>query len=333
MTRRSMLLLASLLLSSGLATLVWVGWSVLHPLPPPYQYSLIQNGTAADFPALGLSHWSDLPVQTFELRATGAEHPLAVLHTSRDASGQPVLLDWQNQLAEPVLTQTAPLPDLVTLAQAIEQHTPADALILGWWDVSRQLALLTGREVLFGVNLVQPLLLPASWQGQRADIEKLEQAFWQVNSPPLTPPQAGQFEDYIEALLLDEQTGVTKLRALAGDQPAYLVVHLSDILKVAALQPQRFGMGYRDFANSGQIHGLISRVKEWLHSEGYASYTVDASAAQTARVYYLTDAATPTTLLARALSFSTSNPLALQTLQLVYQTGGFWVYKVPEKTG
>ena len=328
MTVRSTLAVGTLLLTAGLLMLIWVGWSLVRPLPPPYQYTLTEEGKARDFPDLGLEPWPALPIRAFELRAADADQPLALVHTSTDASGVPVLLDWQNQTAEPVITQTAPLADLTALAQAINEHTPENAVILAWWDISRQLALLTGRKALFDANLAQPLLVPEPWQPRRATIESLERDFWQVHSAP----RADRFADYIEALLLDEQAGTARLRELAGDQPAYLVVHLSDALKLGAMQPQRFAIGYRDFANSGQIHGLINRVKEWLHSQGYASYTVDASSPQTARVYYLTDPAAAQTLLARTLSFSTSNPLALQTLQLVYQTGGFWVYKLSPTT-
>ena len=34
-------------------------------------------------------------------------------------------------------------------------------------------------------------------------------------------------------------------------------------------------------------------------------------------------------LLAQMLPFTTSQPLELQAVQLVYQQGGYWVYKIP----
>jgi hydroxylamine oxidation protein HaoB len=47
------------------------------------------------------------------------------------------------------------------------------------------------------------------------------------------------------------------------------------------------------------------------------------------RAYFLTDDKSGNTLIAQMLPFTTSKPLELQAVQLVYQQGGFWVYKIP----
>lgn len=325
MTAHRRAAVGALLLLAGITVLGWVAWTVLRPLPAPYSYQLVEKGPAGDFPDLGLTDWPEMPLRTYELRGPEADRPYAVLHTSVDNDGERVLLDWQSRVAEPVVTQTAPLDDLVTLARAIEEHTPPDALLLSWWDTSRQLALLTGRETLFNEHLAEPLLLPSVWKPRREAIASLERSFWQGG----TGTSSHQFDDFIEALLLDPQAGAAELARLAGREPAYLVLHLGDVYKLGALRSEKLGIGYRDFASSGQIHGLIQRAKQWLRSQGYQSYTVDASDPSSTRVYYLTEPSAETTLAVEALSFTTSNPLTLEALEPVYQNSGYWVYKIP----
>ncbi len=318
-------LVGGLLLLSGTAVLGWVAWAMVRPLPAPYAYQLVEQGSARDFPDLGLTDWPDVPLRTYEVRSTEAERSYAVLHTSVDSEGAPVLLDWKSRVAEPVVTQTAPLDDLVALAQAIDEHTPPDAILLSWWDTSRQLALLTGRETLFNENLAEPLLLPGVWEPRRDAIASLERSFWQAEPESST----SRFGEFIEALLQDPQAGSAELARLAGRGPAYLVLHQADAYKLGTLQPGKLGIGYRDFASNGQIHGLIQRAKQWLRTEGYQSYAVDASDPSFTRIYYLTDPSAETTLAVKALSFTTSNPLDLEVLKPVFQHSGYWVFEIP----
>lgn len=325
MTAHWRALVGGLLLVAGGAVLGWAAWAALRPLPAPYSYDLVEQGPARDFPDLGLADWSELPLRTYEVQGSEADQPYAVLHTSVDNEGDPVLLDWQNQVAEPVVTLAAPLDDLVALARAIDEHTPPDALLLSWWDTSRQLALLTGRETLFNEHLAEPLLLPAVWNPRRDAIASLERSFWRTE----TGPSSRRFDEFIEALLLEPQAGAAKLARLAGRGPAYLVLHQMDAYKLGAMRPERLGIGYRDFASSGQIHGLIQRAKQWLRAQGYRSYAVDASDPSFSRVYYLTDPSAETTLAAKALAFTTSNPLELEVLKPVFQQGGYWVFEIP----
>jgi hypothetical protein len=47
------------------------------------------------------------------------------------------------------------------------------------------------------------------------------------------------------------------------------------------------------------------------------------------RAYFLRDPDSSQTLIAQMLPFTQSQPLDLQALQLIYQQGGYWVYKIP----
>jgi len=316
----------------GLALLAWLGWSTLYrsgvEAKTPYRYELVTEDKGKSLSDLRRL-LPDLTVRKYELRSTDLDQPLATLHvgTRRGGDAGPVLLDWHNQLAEPLVTIAPPLGESSALAKAVKKHLPQGAMVLGWWDTSRRLALLSGVDTLFHEHLGRPLLLPAVWNDRRAAVARTEQRFWHA-------PEGGtdaRFERFQAALLADPVKGAKALRKLAGSRDAYLVLHVSDAYKLGMLNPQRFGIGYRDFPNSGNLHSVIGFVKKWLTEKGYTSYTVEKRGGSSVRVYFLTDARSRETLIARALPFTTSRPLQLKTLEVVFQHGGYWVYKVPAR--
>ncbi|MEY6434188.1 hydroxylamine oxidation protein HaoB [Thioalkalicoccus limnaeus] len=313
------------LLTAGLVILAWVAGSLARPDAEGHRYEFVEEGVAGEFQDLALDDWPELPIQRYEIHAPETDFPLARVLIGSDREGKPLLLEWQNLTTEPVITQTASLAELRDLARAITVHTPDDALILAWWDVSRQLELLSGRETLFETHLGEPLLLPHHWSGIRSAIQTTERNFWQDGG------STEAFMRFTEALLQNESTGAEQLRALSGNRPSYLVLHVADAYKMGALYPERFGTGYRDFANTGQTHGLIGRVKEWLRVHDYPGYTIAESSLRSFRVQYLTDEPTTRTLLAQALPFSTSKVMMSQDLEPVYQQGGFWVYRLAQQ--
>lgn len=324
--KRALPLIGALLVAGGLFLLGWLAWVILSPGPAPYRYELVAEGGMDKFPDLGLNGQEDLAIRKYEVRAAGADTPVAVLHVGNKENGAPVLLEWQNRAAEPVLTITAQMSELVNLAQAVSKHTPPRSVVLAWWDTSRQLELLAGANVLLDENLAQPLLIPAPWHGERDAIEALEQRFWKV---PRSSETEAQFNQYVDALLSDVRTGVAKLRQLAGGGEAYVVVHLSEAYRLGALHPDRFGIAYRDFPKTGQTHGMITGVKGWLDKQGYESYALEDKGGNAVRVYFFTAPTSGDTLMAQMLPFSTSRPLELEELQLVYQHRGYWLYKLP----
>ncbi len=311
----------------GLFLLGWVGWSVLNPGPPPYRYELVTEGGVAQFPELGLSDLPDISVGKYELRIDDAGKPLAILHVGareRDDIG-PVLLDWRNQINEPLITITPPIAELSNLAAAVDKHLPEEAVVLGWWDTARRLELLTDIDTPFGENLAQPLLIPEIWRSRRKSIEEVERRFWRIRDGADT---SILFERFQEALLAGKATGAAKLGALAAGREAYLVLHITDAYKLGVANPGRLGIGYKDFPNTGNIHAVSGHVKKWLKDKGYASFTVEKRGPVSTRVYFLTDAVSTDTLITQALPFSTSRPFELEELSIVYQSGGYWVYKL-----
>ena len=113
------------------------------------------------------------------MRSEDYDKSLAVAYITDDSNGKPVLLEWQNNTTEPLLREPGPLAELGVLADAIDKHTPEDALLIAWWDISRRLKLLSKREMLFTLNLIEPVLLPKAWQQQHHVIKETERSLLQ----------------------------------------------------------------------------------------------------------------------------------------------------------
>ncbi len=315
------------LLTGGLCLLAWVGWMFLHPEPAPYAYVMVKEGEVGQFPDLGLDgeDSSDFKVRKYEIRVEGADEPAAVLHIATQEDSAPILLDWRSLLVEPAINESAPMPDTVALARAVRQHAPADAVVLAWWDISRRLKLLAGARVLFDRHLSQPLLIPEAWLTYRDSIAAKERAFWKAEH---SPAQSRKFEQFVDALLSDEQVGTQRLRDLAGGRETFLVLNLRDAYRLGVLRPDQFGIGFKDFPKSADVHGLAATIKQWLRERDYESYTIQPMGDTAIRVYFLTARTSPNVLLARLLPFTTSDPMHMEEVRLVYQKGNFWIYRL-----
>ena len=317
-----------LLTMGGLIVLGWVGWSVLNPAPSPYHYQLVREGSVEQFPELGLSAVPDISVSKYELLSDGTEKPLVVLYVGEDSQIDigPVLLEWQTQVNEPLITMEPSITELSTLMVAITEYLPENALVLAWWDTSRRLKLLGNIDTLFYEHLSQPLLIPDVWRERRKSIENTERQFWRVNDNATAEKEL--FGRFREALLADKVTGAAELRALVGNRETYLALHITDAYKLGIANPEQVGIGYKDFPNTGNLHTMSGHVKKWLKENEYISFSLEKLDATSIRVYFLTDPISADTLIAQALPFTSSKPFEIPDLSVVYQYGGYWVYKL-----
>ncbi|CAH9018839.1 hydroxylamine oxidation protein HaoB [Candidatus Nitrosacidococcus sp. I8] len=328
------LLIGSILIAGGLFLLIWLGWSLLHSTSgegAPYQYQKVAEGKIEDFSDLeDLKNYKNLGISIlkYELIAEKVQKtPLAEFYTgTRDKKDSPVLLLWKNNLREPIITITSGAKDLNDLAQAVIQHVPKTGMVLSWWDTSHRLNLLTGANTLFHENMDEPIIIPSPWANQSEGIRKFENEFWQVSDSNKERKQLG---DLVDAFLADETTGVSMLRSFTKNKDVYIVVHYSDIYKMGIMEPNRLGIGFKDFPNQGQTHALIPHVKEWVEKNGYTSYLVERLDKDVIRAYFLTDNSSKDTLIAKMLPFNSSNPAKLKELRLLAQYGGYWVYSLP----
>ena len=169
--------------------------------------------------------------------------------------------------------------------------------------------------------------MPSLWRARSGAIEKYEREFWRA---PASAEESQKFQRFADALAADPKEGAAMLRELTGGREAYVAVHLSDLYKLGLMRPERLGVAYKDFPlKGGDVHGLSGMVKRWLADNNYTAYSVYGLSENVVRAYFLADAKSGNTLLAQMLPFTTTQPLELQAVQLVYQYGGYWVYKIP----
>ena len=305
----------------------WFAFLWFSPGPAPYHYRLMEEGGVDKFSKLGLEAWPDLDISQHEIQVEGVDQPLAVAYLARRGNATPVMLSWENRTGEPVLFVDGKLSELTALATAIAKHVPKEATILAWWDTSRQIRLLTGNETIFTSHLAQPLMAPALWHTKSEAIEKYEREFWRA---PASTEESQKFKRFADALVADPKEGVAILRELTGGREGYIAVHLSDLYKLGLMHPERLGVAYKDFPlKGGDVHGLSGIVKRWQQDNNYIAYSVHGLGENLVRAYFLVDAKSSSTLLAQMLPFTNSQPLDLQAVNLVYQQGGYWVYKIP----
>ena len=329
LTRPGTRLLPSLgifLVTGGLFVLGWFAYLWLKPGPVPYHYQLVEEGGVGKFDKLGLEAWPDLTISKHEVRVQEVDKPIAVAHLATRGNAPPVLLNWENLTSEPVVSNDSNLSELTALATAIATHVPKDAVVLAWWDTSRQVRLLAGRDTLFTSHLGEPMIAPSHWRGLGDTIKKYEQEFWGAPAPV---EESRKFQRFADALAADANEGVAMLRELAGPREAYLVVHVADIYKLGLMRPERLDMAYKDFPNNGNVHGMIGQLKAWMKDNHYEAYTLQFFSEKAMRAYFLRDDKSGNTLLAQMLPFTNSTPLEPQAMELIHKHGGYRVYKIP----
>ena len=263
-------------------------------------------------------------IDRLELSVPGSHKPVVQALIAREADGRVVALNWQNNVTEPILATDLTAAEVGKVTKAIHDHVPADAVVLSWWDLSRKIRLVSQRNAPLDDPLARGLLVPASWGAARSLIEDKERAYWGA----AVPEQDGEiFSQFIDALLLDEEKGAAALAALAPGKTAYVAVHLSDIWKVAMERPESLTISFKDFPGSA-THGVMRTASRWLRDQKLdAAYAVEPIG-NAVRVHYLSKPADAERLIARVLPFTSSNPMQLTHLKLVYQHRGFWIYRL-----
>lgn len=263
-------------------------------------------------------------IDKLEFSVPGSRNPVAEVLIAREADGRVVALNWQNNVTEPILAADLRAEEVGKVTKAIHDHVPADAVVLGWWDLSRKIRLVSQRNAPLDDPRARGLLVPASWAAARLLIESKERAYWGA----AVPERDGEaFSKFIDALLLDEENGAAALAALAPGKAIYVAVHLSDIWKVAMERPERLDISSKDFPGSVS-HGVMKTASRWLREQKLdASYAVEPIG-NAVRVHYLPKPADAERLIARMLPFTSSNPMQLSHLKLVYQHRGFWIYRL-----
>lgn len=322
------------LLVAGLAVAAAGAAVLLQPAEPPYRYEVAASASPPDDAGVADAlAQAQLSLREARLVEGATGRTLAELRYADGADG-PVLFDWQPRVDEPFLLAAAPMAEVAQLGTALRRHVPEDALVLAWWDTSRQLGLLAGTRVRFDRHVVgAPLALPAQWISARAAVERTETDFWLGDTPP--PASDPSFAAWVDAMLAPHDDGPARLRTLAGEREAYVVVHVRDALMLGAMAPDRLGVAFRDLPDTGNLHGAISSARDWVRAQQYAAYSAYAPGAGRMRVVALTDPASADTFIAKLLPFHDAHRPAepLPGMTLVHQVGGFWVYRIDAASG
>ena len=326
--------LGILLVTGGLLLLAWFAYLWFNPQPAPYRYTLVAEGGTDQFSQLSLEAWPDLTIAQYEIHAEGVNDPIALATTARRGQTPPILISWENRSSELLISLDSKLSELTALATAINKHAGKDARILAWWDTSRQIRLLTGRDTLFSAHLGEPLILPGPWQAYSDAIRHHENQFW---GAPASAEEHRTFQRFADALIAEPNPGADILRDLAGiasagseaAREAYLVIHVTDLYKLGLLRPEHFDLALKNFPMEGNMHGMIGYLKKWMQDNNFATYTLQSLSDSMVRGYFLRDANSSNTLIAQMLPFTTTQPLDFEALQLIYQQGGYWVYQIP----
>tara|TARA_R110002073_G_C9482997_1_gene580179 strand:+ start:1848 stop:2843 length:996 start_codon:yes stop_codon:yes gene_type:complete len=317
-----------LLVTGGLVLLAWFAYLWLKPIPAPYEYQQIATGDATQFSDLELDAWPDLAISQYNVQVAGIDKPLGQATLAQRGNKPPVLINWKNYTNELLISIDRKSSELSALATAIGKHAAKDALVLAWWDTSRQINLLSERDTLFTSHLNTPLITLGTWQNQQAAIQRYENEFWNTSA---SQQEQDQFQRFSEALLAAPEEGVAQLRALIGSsREAYLVVHVTDLYKIGLMHPDKIGVAYKNFPLTGNMHGMINHMKVHLKENNYATYTLQSLSETEIRAYFLLDSQSTNTLLAKMLPFTDQTaPTELEVAPLIYQHGGYWVYRIP----
>lgn len=318
--------LGVLLVTGGLFLTGWCVYLWLKPLPAPYRYQLVDEGSVAKFDKLSLQAWPDLTISKYELRVDLVEKPIAIAYRAQKNDGQSILISWENLVSEPIGEMGGDLSELAAIATDITKHVPKNAVLLAWWDTSRQLGLLSDRNTVFTSHLGQPLIAPSYWKERTDVINKYERQFWGAEG---SAEEQKRFEQFTDALASEAGKGTAMLRELVGSQEAYIVVHPADLYKLGLMRPDRLDVAFKDFPLTGNVHGLVGQVKAWMKENGYDTYTLESLSEKVVRAYFLNESKNGKILLAQMLPLMNSTPIDFQALQLVHKHGGYWVYKVP----
>jgi len=321
---RRLLLIAGAMIAGGIALVTWAFTSApqLPSVPYELQISAAPSDAPQDVLAFGIETEK---LNHLELRATGFKKPIATAFLTQDDDGRFFPLSWQNSVMEPIFFSDLSAFETMKVLTAIKDHVPRDAVILSWWDLSRKIRKIAQRQAPLDDPLARGLLAPSAWSSRASLVSEDQRNFWSAGVPV---GDGAVFAKFADALLLDEDQGAQALAEIAGVKPVYVAVHLYDIWKTAATRPDQITLAYRDFPGTNESHGVFNSVHQWIQEQkiegGYAVEPIGSAM----RLHYLPRKSDSERLIAQLLPFSTSNPLRLRHLHLVYQHKGYWIYEL-----
>jgi len=312
--------IGAVLIAVGVALLGWVAYSTLRS-EAHYTFALAPApaDTVKEVEGLGLAPEA---LQRVEISSPEQRRPVAAGLVLRDEARLAPLV-WRNEVTEPILFADVTASDATKVLSAIREHVPPEAVVLAWWDLSRAIRAVAKRAAPLDDPQARGLLIPVAWPEAR----EAERARWGAGADAQS---AEWFRQFIDALTTDEKQGVAALAKLGGGKPVYVAVHISDVWKAAAVKPDRLSIAYKDFASSGVSHGVIKSAQQWMREQKIeGGFAVEPTGGAT-RLHYFQRKGDSDALVAKLLPFSTSNPMQMERMELVFQHKGYWIYRLKD---
>ncbi|RKF12852.1 hydroxylamine oxidation protein HaoB [Roseovarius spongiae] len=290
---------------------------------PPYAYEADQAEPSAEAAKLAALA-PGATASVLEVKAPGFERAVATAQVLTLPGAGDVIVGWTSEVGEPVLRSDISEREELALITALNKHLPQGSTVLAMPAVSARLAHFVAADFPLAAAVGQEALrVPASWAGREDEIETLETRWLADGGAP-----DGSYADFIDALLAEDVYGAARLQTLAGPRDTYIILHMRDVFDLGLDSPDRLLVGLRDFPAAGQVHDKSRAVKEWAKAQGHVAYAVERREGGVIRAYYLTDAKDKSTLLGQLLPFNTADLGRVAGTTLVFQTGGYWIYRL-----
>lgn len=313
---------ATMLIAGGLLTAY-----AFHgeKLPTPYVYELADAAQPDEATSALAELVPGAKVKSVILK-TESTGKLLVTGEVLEREGKPALIiGWKSEIGEPVLRSDISTEEEQKLAQALKAHLPADSRVFAMPSLSSRLAAMVPASFpLAGADDSATLRSPDPWLNSKQAIVETEKQWRSAadsNADKL-------FNDFIEALGAEDKYGIARLQVMADTQESYLILHVRDAFDIGVAHPDRFSVGLRDFPGSSDVHDVTKLVKTWVKDEGFAAYAVIPRDANAVRAYYLADASGKSSLLGQLLPFNSAQIGQVPDASLVFQHGGYWVYRI-----
>lgn len=298
------------------------GGSLADDTPDPYAYEATAAEVSVETQQLaGMIEGAQAKV--YDLTVPGFDLALARAEVIEMPGARDLIVGWKSQVSEPVLRSDIKPSEELALVNALNSHLPEGAVVLAMPDLSDRLSLFgPGRYPLAAMAGQQAYRAPA---GTEDSVLRMERR-WLGERPDIQQPEV--FRHFIDAMVAEDAYGLARLQVLAGGTEAYVVLHVRDSFDVGITVPDKILVGLKDFPGGTHAHDVTRQVKTWIADQDYAAYTVSQIGNDTIRSYFLADAKDKATLLGQLLPFNTARIGLLPGAKLVFQTGGYWVYRI-----
>ena len=187
-----------------------------------------------------------------------ARSPIATGIATRDADKRPTPLGWRNAVTEPVVFADIDSANSAKVLAGIREHVPADAVALSWWDMSRRIRSVAGRQAPLDDPLARGLLTPTAWSANAAAIDEKQRAF----------SGRGRSQPGRRSLRPIHRCAAPGRGARRGVLPNSPTASrpLSPCICLTSGRRRQRGpiSAYRDFPGGGEMHGVMKAAREWM---------------------------------------------------------------------